>query len=91
MTFNKKMQAIPPVVIGAAKESILAVRKIEGTEENIQTTQPMSRTRDQALKQPTFDRKALDKCTVLHNFEIDVRHIFLTKSHNNQESGRCQQ
>ena len=60
----------------------LVARKTKITDKYIRTTQTTSWMSVTMLKQSTFDWQISDKSNGLHNFEIEIRNIFLTNSYN---------
>ena len=58
---------------------------MERINEHTRTPPPMTRMSALIRKQPKFVWKAPDLYNELHNFEIEVRNIFLTNSCNKQQ------
>ena len=90
MAYEQRMTQAIPQVTETTKAVKMAFRETEIPVNTTRLVPPIPQISGPVLNKPMFDWKSPDKYLELHNFEIEIKNIFLTNSYNIQESKKCQ-
>ena len=78
-------QVIMKGVIEATKAAVIAVREADNPVTNARQIHTTPKSSSPALREPTFDWKATNKCQDLRIFEIGVKNTFVTNNNYNTQ------